>query len=121
MTRKYSYPCVIEELPAYYRNFLRELVEAQMTLYASQIYNVLEMETEQQFAQALERAIQTMHKAGIPVEHHIQPVYAGYGDELIVDYKMTPLAFGLLTMNMYPDTAVSARLKAVWAKKLTEL
>jgi len=117
MTPKTPYPCVIEELPVYYRNFLRRLVEAQMKLYASEIYRFLEMETEQQFTEALERAIQTMHRAGIPVEHHIQPVYAAYGNDLIVDYRMTPMAFGLIAMNAYPDTEVTARLKTAWAKK----
>jgi len=120
MTEKNLYPCLIEELPPYYRNFLRNLIDAQMTLYASRVYQFLQLETERQFTEALERAIQTMHRAQIPVEHHIQPVYAGYGNELIVDYRMTPLAFGLITMQVYPDTEITARLKSAWAKKAFE-
>jgi len=93
------------------------LVEAQMTLYASEVFRMLELETQQQFTEALEKALHAMQEAGIPVEHHIQPVYAATGSNLITDYKMTPFATGMLAIHVYPDTPVTARLKSRWVKE----
>jgi len=116
MTSDKIYPCPFNsEVPEFYREFLEQLINAQMKYYASEIFNLLELETERQFTDALEKTIQTLHLAGIPAEHHIRPVYADYRGEVIVDYKMTPLAFGLIGMHAEPLNQTLAGFKIRWA------
>ncbi len=105
------HPCLFYETPSYYHDFLQTLVESRMKYYASEIFKILEMETQQQFIDALDKTIQTLHLAQIPVEHHIQPVYADYHGKALVDYKMTPLAFGLIGMYADPTGKILARFK----------
>ena len=101
----------VYETPDYYRDFIRRLVESRMKFYTSQIFDLLEMETQRQFVDAFEKAIETLKLADIPVEHHIQPVYADMYGKIITDYRVTPLVFGLIGMYVDPANTHIAKFK----------
>jgi hypothetical protein len=111
MTGENIFPCPVYEIPGYYRDFISRLIESRLQFYASQIFELLEMETQHQFLEALEKTIATLRLADIPVEHHIQPVYADLHGKIITDYKVTPLAFGLIGMHADPANMHIAKFK----------
>ena len=103
--------------PAFIADFIEFLVRSQMNVYASDVFELLELETEEEFSKALEKAVQTMQKAGIPVEEHIMPVYSDYHHHIIMDYKMSPLVFGMLTFYVEPVKENIASLQIEWLKR----
>ncbi len=113
-----SYPALYDDWYPFIGDFIRRLTEYRMNRYASEIFQLLELETEKQFADALEKTIEVLQKAGIPAEHHIMPVYKDVRQTLIADYKLSPLAFGLLCMHVEPVNEKIARLRVEWIKKL---
>ncbi len=100
-------------------HFLETLMESRMKYYASDIFNWLELETEEQFTNALEKTLNTLQKAGIPAEHHIMPVFSGDRQKIVHDYKFSALAFKLFCMQLDPVNEKIAQLQVEWMKKLT--
>ncbi len=105
------------DIPEFIVDFIDFLVRRQLNLYASDVFELLQLETEEEFSKALQKAVQTMQKAGIPVEEHIMPVYSDYHHQIIIDYKMSPLAFGMLTFYTEPVRENIARLQIEWLKR----
>ncbi len=110
--------CILDEPSQYYRLFLEILIDSQIRYYASDVYKMLEFSTMDQFITTLEKAVNTLHLAEIPVEHHIRPVYISDKRDLIVDYKISPLAFGLITMYAETESPRIARIKVDWIRKI---
>ena len=108
---------VFRDMPGFIRDFIRHLVDNRLNLYASEVFDILDFRTESQFEQTLEKVLDVLHKAGIPAEHHIRPVFAGYRSQAVIDYKMSPLAFGLMCMHAEPVTEHIARLQVEWLAK----
>ncbi len=105
------------ETPRFIAEFIDFLILHKLTLYASDIFELLQMENEEQFTRALDRTIQVLNAAGIPAGEHIMPVFTDFHRHTIIDYKMSPLAFGLMCMHMEPVNARAARWQVEWIKK----
>jgi len=116
MIREYSLD-TIHPLPEFIADFIEQLVRHELSVYASDVYEILQWNSEDQFSRTLEKVLDVLHKAGVPAEHHIQPVFAGFYNQTVIDYKMSPLAFALMCVHAEPVTETSARLQIHWLEK----
>jgi hypothetical protein len=116
MIRRYSLD-TFHPLAPFIARFIEQLVERGMSIYASDLYDLLEWDSEEQFSRTLEKVLDVLHKAGVPAEHHIRPVFAGFYNQTVTDYKMSPLAFALMCVHAEPVTETSARLQVGWLEK----
>ncbi len=98
--------------------FMENLMESRMKYLASDLFHGLEMETEEQFIEALEKTLTTLQRAGIPAEHHVMPVFSDDRHRLVHDYKFSDLAFKLFCMHLEPVNEKIARLQVEWIRRM---
>ena len=111
------YPGIYGQMPPFIARFLDALIDSRMQVYASDVFDLLGLETEEQFSDALEKTLDVLHKAGHLPEHHIRPVFAGYHDRTVLDYRMSPLAFGLMCMHAEPVNDRIAGWRVRWIER----
>ncbi len=110
-------PDIYGQMPRFVAEFLDRLIDSRMHLYASDVFDMLGMETEEQFTRALERTLNVLRQAGEVPEHHIRPVFAGFHSQTVLDYRMSPLAFGLMCMHAEPVNEQIARWRIRWIRQ----
>ncbi len=110
-------PDIYGQMPRFVADFLEMLADSRMHLYASDVFGLLGLETEEQFARALERTLNVLQQAGEVPEHHIRPVFADFHSRTVMDYRMSPLAFGLMCMHAEPVNEQIARWRIRWIRE----
>jgi hypothetical protein len=100
--------------------FIDAAIDSNMRHYASEIIELVEMGKEEELRGAMLRAQEACRVMGIPLENHFKKVYRDAEREVVCDYKLSPLAFGLVCINASPANKNIARIQVEMVKKLME-
>jgi DNA-damage-inducible protein D len=71
--------------------------------YASELAQLLHLETLERMQAALDRAMHICENAGLPVQSNFRPVYRSQGDSIQTDYHLSDLASYLVIINADAD------------------
>ncbi len=98
--------------------FIDAAIDSNMRHYASEIIEMVEMGKEEELMEAMLRAQEAIRAMGIPVENHFKKIYRESRHNVICDYKISPLAFGLICINANPSNKNVARIQIEMINKL---
>ncbi len=99
--------------------FIDAVIDSNMRHYASEIIELVEMGNEKEIINAMIRAQDACRALDIPVEEHFKKVYRDdLQHRVICDYKLSPLAFGLICINANPKNKNIARIQVELINKL---
>ena len=98
--------------------FIDAAIDSNMRHYASEIIELIEMGKEEELHGAMLRAREACQVMGIPLENHFKKVYREADSSVICDYKLSPLAFGLICINASPANKNIARIQVEMVKRL---
>ena len=98
--------------------FIDAVIDSDMRHYASEIIEMVEMGREQELLEAMQRAQTACQTMNIPIEQHFKKVYRESHQNVVCDYKLSPLAFGLICINANPANKNIARIQIEMINKL---
>ncbi len=98
--------------------FIDAAIDSNMRHYASEIIELIEMGKEEELRGAMKRAQEACNAMGIPLENHFKKVYRENERGVVCDYKLSPLAFGLICINASPQNKNIARIQIEMVKRL---
>ncbi len=98
--------------------FIDAAIDSNMRHYASEIIELVEMGREEELKGAMVRAQEACQVMGIPLENHFKKVYRDTERSVVCDYKLSPLAFGLICINASPANKNIAHIQVEMVKKL---
>ena len=93
-------------------------IDSNMRHYASEVIELVEIGKEEELQGAMLRAREACRVMGIPLENHFKKVYRDAEHEVVCDYKLSPLAFGLVCINANPTNRNIAQIQVELVKKL---
>ncbi|MBL7932947.1 MAG: hypothetical protein JNL60_13650 [Bacteroidia bacterium] len=110
-------------------DYLGELMEWRMrrerfsgprfTHFAGDIREMLEIQEHREFEDAIQRTIQTLQSLNIPFERNFKRVFRFNGEQMVADWKVSPLAMYLIIINCDPvhETVARAQLFFLMTQK----
>jgi hypothetical protein len=98
--------------------FIDAVIDSNMRHYASEIIEMVEMGHEEELLRAMQRAQDACRAMDIPIDKHFKKVYRESHQNVICDYKLSPLAFGLICINANPANKNIARIQIEMINKL---
>jgi hypothetical protein len=98
--------------------FIDAVIDSDMKHYATEIIEMVEMGKDEELLQAMKRAQDACVSLGIPVDEHFKKIYRESHHDVICDYKLSPLAFGLVCINANPSNRNVAQIQVGIVKKL---
>ena len=98
--------------------FIDAAIDSNMRHYASEMIELVDIGKEDELQGAMLRAQEACKVMGIPLENHFKKVYRDAEHEVVCDYKLSPLAFGLVCVNASPANKNIARIQVEMVKKL---
>ena len=87
---------------------------------ASELMDLLDLESFEEIDQAVQRAIKGCQAMGIPVNRNFKQVFRYNGDCLEKDYKLTSLASYLVIINADPGNTKVAQTQLIYYMKLNQ-
>jgi hypothetical protein len=100
--------------------FIDAVIDSNMRHYASEIIEIVEIGREEELLEALKRAQDACRVLNIPLDKHFKKVYRESKHNIVCDYKLSPLAFGLICINANPVNKNIARIQIEMIKRLIE-
>ncbi len=100
--------------------FIDAAIDSNMRHYASEIIELVEMGKEEELRGAMMRAQEACRVMDIPLENHFKKIFRDAEHSVVCDYKLSPLAFGLVCINASPANKNIARIQVEMIKKLME-
>ncbi len=99
--------------------FIDAVIDSNMRHYATEIIEMVEMGKEDELIEAMRRAQEACRIMNIPIDKHFKKVYRDNPDHRVIcDYKLSPLAFGLVCINANPSNKNIARIQIEMIKRL---
>lgn len=92
-----------------WRSRREQFVRPQWSHFASEIKEMLEIDDLGEFEQALQRTFQSIQSLQLPLERNFKKVFRYNGQQLVQDWKVSPLASYLIIINCNPAHATVAR------------
>jgi len=89
--------------------------ENRLNLFASEIMETLEIEDSDEIALAINRAFRACGSLNIPFNRNFKKVYRFDGIQLMMDWKISPLACYLIIINCNPDNEQVAKAQLYFA------
>jgi hypothetical protein len=111
MNKQYKYPeTQVAEL-----NVEQWLFEAKLNYLVSEIMATLDIDDVDEIAGSLGRAFQACGTLQLSLSRNFKKVYRFDGDNIILDWKISPLAFYLVVINCNPAYERVARAQLYFA------
>ncbi len=111
MLKQYEYP---ETLVAE-QNTDQWFFEARLNYFVSEIMSTLEIEDVDEIATSLNRAFQACVTLQLSFKRNFKKVYRSDGDNMIMDWKISPLACYLVVINCCPTHERVAKAQLYFA------
>jgi hypothetical protein len=99
------------KLSATFEAFLEGLRNQRLKYYASELQQVLELDSITELADSVNRAISACQTQKVVIDDHFQPIYRCEETQLIHDWKLSPFAYCLVMMNANPAHSQVARFQ----------
>ena len=106
-------------------NYLESIIEEQngrqwyfetrLVHFASDIFDVLGIRDPEDRILAFDRTIRACKSLGIPIAANFKKIYCSDGNGIIADWKISPLACYLITINCDPGNTNVARAQLFFA------
>lgn len=100
--------------------FLHSLQESKLRYYASELQNILEMNTLESLEAALLRAMNVCRHQQLDLAEHFKPIYRCKESGVVKDWKLSPLAWCLVMINADPANPAVARMQLTLLAKSIE-
>lgn len=91
--------------------FLESLRYQKLKYYASELQQRLQITELNELKQAVNRAMSVCRIQQLGMEDHFKPIYRCEESQVIIDWKLSPLAYCLVMLNANPAHAEVARLQ----------
>ena len=89
--------------------------ETKLNYFASEVMETLEIEDDLEITTSLNRAVQACGTLNIPFNNNFKKVYRYDGENLIADWKISPLACYLIIINCNPSHESVAKAQLFFA------
>jgi hypothetical protein len=99
------------------RNIDQWLFEARLNYLVSEIMSTLDIEDVDEIATSLSRAFQACGTLQLSFNRNFKKVYRSDGDNVIMDWKISPLACYLIVINCNPSYERVAKAQLYFALK----
>lgn len=96
-------------------DFLNGFESRRYVYYASELFEDSGFEREEEILKAIERAMLVCATLKISVNDHFKTIYKSVGDDVYIDWKLSPLACSLTLLNGDPrlDKVADFQLRLV--------
>ncbi len=99
-------------------SFLRAIVDAQLTHYASDLYPELESIDEITFNNSLQRAQQVCTTLNLPIHEHFKKIFRTSGRHIYCDYRLSHTAYILVSINGNVESKKVAQIQMELVERL---
>ncbi len=111
MLKQYEHPdAIIQE-----SNKSEWLFEAKLNYLVSEVMNALHIEDADEMATSLKRAVLACGSLELPLHRNFKKVFRSDGENMIMDWKLSPLACYLIVINCNPGNEHVARAQLYFA------
>ena len=100
--------------------FLLQLRELNLICYASDAAREMDFNGEDEFHEAVGRAMELCIHAGIPVEGNFRRVFTCAGSAVTYDWKLSVLAYQLVCINGFTSNPGVAKMQVDLIKNQTQ-
>jgi hypothetical protein len=98
-------------------NQRQRFLETQLNLFANDVMKILNIEDHSEITLSISRAFQACDRLKISFDKNFKRVFRFNGEELISDWKISPLASYLIIINCNPNNASVAKAQLYFAMK----
>lgn len=98
--------------------FLIALRDARLIHYASDLLPELELANEVDFMISIRKAKRVMATLNLPVEEHFRKIYRTRGEYVFCDYKLSHIAYLLVSINGDVENQQVARIQLELVNRL---
>ena len=98
--------------------FLRAVVDAQLTHYASDLYPELESMDEITFNNSLQRAQKVCTTLNLPIHEHFKKIFRTSGRHIYCDYRLSHTAYILVSINGDVESKKVAQIQLELVERL---
>lgn len=103
----------------YIEEFLKGLRELNFHFYASEIQQTLGLYSLADMEEAVRRAMNSCRSQQFPLHEHFKPVYRCQEKKVILDWKLSELAYCLVLMNSDPAHPAVSQFQFTLLRKKT--
>lgn len=102
---------------SYIDDFLRNLSERNLTLYATDLLECKGCRTMDELGDAVRRATEVCTCMHLPLQENFKVVFRAKNGEVIQDWRLSPMAYMLLAINSDARNHVVAKLQVELVKQ----
>jgi len=111
MLKLYDY---LEEMIEEHNN-LQWFLDSKLHYFASEIMSTLDIEDNEEMSASINRAFQACKILHIPINRNFRKIFRYDGNNLMVDWKLSPFACYLIIINCSPEHENVAKAQLFFA------